>query len=154
MTKKFVNEGFVKFGTNVAFIRLTQNYGEFFEKLLDMLNIKGTCSIDLAYGGGLTQANICYDVDPQIFFKKLEVAISKDFKGTFDSEDIGTVINNLVIKYGWQDCRIECRDFFIEQSHDEYFIVRQKPGKNLEWKKISEAVKTVFESVRFLKRNA
>ena len=138
-------EGSLVFDSTAVGVHLiNENYGNFFEKLFATLKVKGICSIDLAYGIGLTQADICDGADPQTFFKKLGIAISNDFKGTFDSKDISMVISNLVRKYGWHDCRIECRDFFIEQDHHEFFTVRQKPGKNLEWEKISKAINRVF----------
>ncbi|MCX6820532.1 MAG: hypothetical protein NT016_01100 [Candidatus Aenigmarchaeota archaeon] len=142
-----MQEGSLSFGKDSMGIHLIkEDYGRFFRRLFEELGETGMCSIDLAYGTGLTQADICYDADPKIFFRKLGITINKDFKGTFDSTDIDLIIHNLVEKYDWQDCRIECKDFFIEQSHDEYFIVRQKPGKGLEWEKISKAVSKIFES--------
>ena len=142
-----MQEGFLSFGKDSIGIHLIrENYWKFFRRLFEELGETGMCSIDLAYGTGLTQAEICDGANPKIFFKKLGNAIDKDFKGTFDSTDIDMIISNLLEKYGWHDCRIECKDFFIEQSHDEYFIVRQKPGKSLEWEKISKAIESVFNN--------
>ena len=142
-----MQEGSLSFGKDSIGIHLIKEYyGRFFRRLFEALGETGECSIDLDYGEGFTQATICKPKSPRLFFKKLGIKINKDFKGTFNSMDIDMVISNLVIKYGWQDCRIECRDFFIEQDHHEFFIVRQKPGKGLEWEKIYKAVETIFNS--------
>lgn len=148
ITVTVMQEGSLSFGKDSIGIHLmNENYGKFFRKLFEELGVTGKCLIDLDYGEGFTQATICRPKSPRLFFKKLGVKIGKNFKGTFDSMDIDMVISNLVEKYGWQDCRIECKDLFIEQNHDEYFIVRQKPGKALEWRKISKAIETVLNSL-------
>ncbi|MFH1622987.1 MAG: hypothetical protein ABIA12_00490 [Candidatus Aenigmatarchaeota archaeon] len=142
-----MQEGSLSFGKDSVAIHLTkENYWKFFRDLFEALGETRDCTIDLAYGTGLTQADICDAANPCVFFEKLGVSVGKDFKGTFDSTNIDMVTRNLVEKYGWQDCRIECKDFFIEQNHHEFFTVRQKPGKVLEWEKISKAISKVFES--------
>jgi len=113
----------------VMIIKLVkEDYEKFFRELFWQIGEKGDCIIDLAYGEGLTQADICGSKSPKLFFKKLEIEINMDFKGVFDSERIEGVIYNLI----------------IEQSHDEYFILEPKLKNKENWKKLLKAIENLI----------